>query len=195
MLKTAFNFHLRHEDIKITELKDVPLDFDVRKNCLEKEYLYRIEADLGDSLYDPIQQHKLVYSIRAKLDCESMLKAMNLFVGTHNFYNFTTRNPSLIDESFRFIRKINEVYLNEEKVLMDSQKERNIQRISLGFKGPGFLTYQIRYMVNAIREIGEGSSTLENIKEALCVEVGKGTEVARKTAPAKGLFLKNVIFK
>lgn len=183
------NYHLRYEDIKINDIKEVPLDFDVRKQCLEKEYIYRIEAGLGDSIYHPIQQHKLVYSVSSSLNVIDMKMALNSFLGVHNFYNFTVRNNKLKSEKFRYIRKINEVYLEE------NNEERNLQKIIIGFKGHGFLTYQIRYMVSALKDVGEGNYPIQNIAKALDCNENDNPDIGRKAAPAKGLFLKNVIFK
>lgn len=166
------------------------MSFDVRKECLEKEYVYKIEANLGDSLWDPLQQYKLVYSVANKLDVDRIRKAADIFKGTHNFYNFTVRNHKMKHETFRYMRTINEIYL-EEKI----SPVNNIQKLSIGFKGPGFLTYQIRYMTNALKEIGEGSYSPEILYEAFNVNSEKETEIGRKPAPGKGLFLKNVIFK
>lgn len=180
---------MRYEDIKILELKEVSLDFDVRKECIEKEYIYKIEADLGELIFEPLQQYKLVYSIAAKLDLEKIRNAMNILVGTHNFYNFTVRNSKMKHEYFRYIRKINDIYLHEEL-----SEDKNIQKIVIGFKGPGFLTYQIRYMVNALKEIGEGNYSIENLAEALN-NLEKDPDIGRKPAPAKALFLKNVVFR
>jgi len=171
----------------------VSLDFDVRKQCLEKEYVYKIEAGLGDALWNPIQQHKLVYSINSRLDTLEMKKGLQEFLGLHNFYNFTIRNQTIKHETFRFMRNINEIYLVEEK--SEKEEEKNIQKIILGFKAKGFLTYQIRYMVNALKDVGEGNYSIENIRNALNVEENHEPEIGRRTAPAKGLFLKNVIFK
>lgn len=172
------------------ELKEVALSFDVRKECLEKEYVYKIEANMGDSMWNPLQQYKLVDSVANKLDVDRMKKAADILKGTHNFYNFTVRNRKMKHETFRYMRTINEIYF-EEKI----NAINNIQKILIGFKARGFLTYQIRYMTSALKEIGEGIYSPEILYEAFQVDCEKEIEIARKPAPAKGLFLKNVIFK
>ena len=184
------NYHLRYEDIKVEELRKVPITFNVQRQCIEKEYIYRIEAGLGESLWNPIQQHKLVYSVAPKLDVGLMKEAISEFEGIHNFYHFTVRTPEFKFQSRRFIRKINEIYLLEK-----IEGETGNQSIELGFKAKGFLTYQIRYMVNAIKDVGQGNYPVEAVREALKVrEEVTEPEIGRRPAPAKGLFLKNVVF-
>ena len=196
ILLKALNYHLRHEDIKINEIKEVSLDFNIKRESLEKEYIYKIEAGVGDGiLNNPIQQHKLVYSISPALNINDMRTTLNCFVGTHNFINFTSRNQELRRDSYKYFRKINEVYLKDE--IVKNFNEQDIQSIMIGFKGSGFLTYQIRYMITALTNVGAGIWHIGKIQEALKVEEeeGKDDKIMKIPAPSKGLFLNNVTFQ
>ncbi len=56
----------------------------------QREYVYRVEANLGN-VFDFIQQRrKLVWSMKEILDLEKVQAASQVFVGTHDFKHFTS---------------------------------------------------------------------------------------------------------
>ena len=67
----------------------------------QREYVYRIESNLGN-VFDFIQQRrKLVWSMRENLDLEKLQAASQVFVGTHDFKHFTSTNV-LVNKVFFF---------------------------------------------------------------------------------------------
>ena len=115
-----------------------------------------------------------------KIDLSLLKKALDIFVGTHDFTAFCAADT----ESPSKVRTINSITL-------EYVPEWRAYRITI--IGPSFLRYMIRRMVGAaIKVATTDSMTLEYIQEILD---SKNPNNPLPTAPAKGLTLHEVIYK
>jgi len=161
--------------IYIKKVEKVNNDFHARFDVRAKEYIYKI--NMGE--YDPIQKD-YVYQCNQKLDLVEMERAMKYLEGTHDFKSFSKAD----EEKEDFVRTI--VQTNLIRNLKD------VNKITLTFLGTGFLRYQVRNMVGLLLEIGLGKRSGEDVIDILkaCDRRKAGI-----TAPAEGLYLKDVFYK
>ena len=159
------------DDIKIISFEKVDDDFHARYNAKEKIYEYRILLTNKDPL-----SFDLAYIYPMELDIELFKQALDKFVGTHNYQDFTSKEE---DES-NFVRNIYSI---------DVTKENDLVRIV--FKGNGFMRYQIRNMIGAAINVANGKEKLEFIDKHLD---SKNREIIAYKAPASGLYLVDVIY-
>ena len=162
------------EDIYVKNIDMVDDDFHSRFDAIGKEYVYII--NIGE--YNPIERN-YVYQYCKKLDIFSIERGLKYLVGTHNFKSFVKTDEEIVD----YVRTI-----SETTIVRDS---KDFNKIIITFVGTGFLRYMVRNMVGLLIEIGEGKRKPEDIIEILKHENRKK---AGKTAPACGLYLKNVFY-
>lgn len=158
------------EDIAVLSVKEVPMRFHSRLNATEKTYLYRIYRS---EIPNPFIR-KYTVTITEELDIEKMRMAAEFLIGEHDFKSFC----SLKKSKKSTIRTLYSITIEEiEKEL----------RISV--KGNGFLYHMVRIIIGTLLEVGTGKKKPEEIEQIL--EKGE-RQAAGKTAPAHGLFLKEV---
>lgn len=162
---------LTNDDIYIKSIEKVSDNFHARYDVISKEYIYKI--NIGK--YNPLSRN-YVYQYNKDLDIESMRKAINLFLGKHDFKSFST---DTLDKDT--IREIYEVKIT---------KNKNI--ITISFIGNGFLRYMVRNMVGLLIEIGEGKRCIDSVTEILKAKDRKKSGIK---APGMGLYLKCVKYK
>lgn len=169
-LKKALN-SLLPSDIYVREIMNVPLEFHARFNVLKKEYVYKI--NIGD--YDPFSRN-YIYQYNKNLDVDKMRLAIQYFKGKHNFKSFVKTDDAIIDY---------------EREIYDIKIEVQNNIILISFIGNGFLRYMVRNMVGTLISVGEGKTNPEEIEKILALQ---DRTKAKKTAPACGLYLKNVYY-
>lgn len=162
------------EDIYVKSIKEVSDDFHARFNAIGKEYIYII--NMGE--YNPLERN-YVYQYGKRLDLSAMERGLKYLEGEHNFKSFTKSNDEIED----YVRKI-----SQTSIVRDS---KDMNKIIITFVGTGFLRYMVRNMVGLIIEIGEGKRKPEDIIRILKEE---DRTLAGKTAPACGLYLRNVFY-
>lgn len=169
-LKRALNSNLP-SDIHVFDTKVVDDDFHARYMVKEKEYQYFL--NMGE--YNPIKRD-YEYQYCKKLDVLEMKKAINYFVGEHNFKSFTPNK----DIRNNYVRKISfaDIHCDNDIVIFT-------------FRGNGFLKYQIRNMVGFLIKVGEHKKKKEDISLIL---LRKDRRYASITAHAEGLYLTKVIY-
>lgn len=169
-LKKALN-SLLPDDIYVKSVLIVSSSFHARFNVLKKEYIYKI--NFGE--FDPFSRN-YIYQYNRELNINEMLCAIEYFKGKHNFKSFTKSTTEIVD----YEREIYDASISVQN---------NIMMIS--FIGNGFLRYMVRNMVGTLISVGEGKTRPEEIPEIFKCEDRKK---AKKTAPANGLYLKNVYY-
>ena len=162
------------DDVYVKKVQVVNDDFHARFNAIGKEYIYKI--NMGE--YDPIERN-YCYQYCSKLDLAAMERGLKYLEGEHNFKSFTKSDDEIVD----YVRKISQTALDRDS--------KDINKITITFVGTGFLRYMVRNMVGLLIEIGEGKRRPEDIMEIFRCE---DRTMAGKTAPACGLYLRNVFY-
>ncbi len=161
------------DDIKIISFTKVDDDFHARYNATRKIYEYRILLTNKDPL-----SYDLAYIYPMELNINLFKEALNKFVGTHNYQDFTSKE----EDEGGFIRTIYRI---------DVIKENDLLRVV--FNGNGFMRYQIRNMIGSAINVANGKEPLEFIDNHL-KEGKEKREIIAYKAPASGLYLVDVIY-
>lgn len=167
-LKGALNSYLL-DDIYINDVKEVSSDFHARYMVKSKTYEYKINIKTFNPL---LRTH--VYQYCKPLDISNMEKALQYFVGTHDFTTFTCAEDKREDK----VRTIYNASINNKDGI-----------IIITFEGKGFLKYQIRNMVGTLIKVGENKLYPDIIPQLL---EKKDRRSAFLCAPAEGLTLINI---
>ena len=162
------------DDIKIISFTKVDDDFHARYNAKRKIYEYRILLTNKDPL-----SFDLAYIYPMDLNIDLFKEALNKFVGTHNYQDFTSKE----EDEGNFIRTIYSI---------DIIKENDLLRVV--FNGNGFMRYQIRNMIGAAISVASGKESISFIESHLKEDKTKREIIAYK-APASGLYLVDVLYE
>ena len=156
--------------VRILEAEETYPEFNARKSALSKTYRYQIyNAPIISPLIEDFYAH-----IKYKIDYEKMVSASEYFLGEHDFLGFTASKNS----TKTTVRKI-----------FDIKWEKDKNSIYFEVTGNGFLMKMVRNMVGTLLEIGAAKKEMELIN---IIFQNKDRKLAGATAPAKGLFLKEV---
>lgn len=163
------------EDIRILSIEPVDANFHARYSARAKIYHYYLHTE---RYIDPFKRLYRTH-IRHKMDSEKLRRALNLFVGTHDFTSFANQatEGSAAKNPIKTITRI------------DLKKEPGGYRIE--FEGEGFLYKMVRNLVGAALEVASGKMSPEEIALLL---TAKDRRLAPKTAPPQGLFLYKVLY-
>ena len=169
-LKYAVN-RLLPKDIKVLDFSEVDLKFDPKIDAIKKEYEYRIYIGEMTPLYK--DSAEIFYE---KLDLKKMIECKKLFLGKHNFKNYTVNK----EDSKKFIREI---------YSLDIKKEKDM--IFINIVGSGFMRYMVRFIVGDLVLCATGKIDENGIKEKL--EGKEHKQKICKVSP-QGLYLKKVVY-
>ena len=167
-LKMALN-SLIPNDIYVKKVEEVGSDFHARYNVKSKEYIYKI--NLGE--YNPIEKD-YIYQYGKSLDIKSMEEAISYFIGMHNFKSLVAAD---------------DIRDNYDREIISASMNIDNNILTISFVGTGFLRYMVRNMVGLLIEIGEGK---REPKDVLTILEKEDRKASGKTAPACGLYLKEV---
>lgn len=159
-------------DIVLVDLKEVDENFHARFSAKGKTYLYKIE---NKNYFDPFNEN-LAYQLKTKLDLEAMEEASKVFIGEHNFQNFTSKE----EDDNNFVRNISKIAISEDEKF-----------INIELTGNGFMRYMVRMIVGNLIQVGLGKLTKEEIEKNLNSNIRKPSSFK---APSEGLYLKEVLY-
>ncbi|TKB23631.1 tRNA pseudouridine(38-40) synthase TruA [Desulfopila sp. IMCC35006] len=165
--------------IRILDAVQVSPDFHARFSAIGKRYQYIIYTG---SILPP---HLRLYSVHvtAKLDLSTINNCLPLLEGTHDFSSF--ENSGSRDKSNcsgrGAVRTIHQAKLIQQTPDM----------LIFQFIGDGFLRNMVRNLVGTLLDVGRKKLTVEEFSTIL---QAKDRTRAGATAPAHGLFLKEVLY-
>ncbi|WP_057737882.1 tRNA pseudouridine(38-40) synthase TruA [Liquorilactobacillus uvarum] len=162
-------------DIEILDAKRVAPTFHARFTTHGKRYLYRVS--LG-RFVDPFKRFYTGH-YKYPLSIELMEEALPDVIGTHDFSSFVASGS----QTKSHVRTIYDATVKQD---CDNRE------IIFEFYGNGFLYNQVRIMVAALLEIGNGKRPIHDFLRLYKV---KDRNQCRATAPASGLYLKKVYYK
>lgn len=165
--------------IRILSVRDCDQNFHARYSARGKRYQYFIYTG---RIHPP---HLRLYSVHisSELNFEEIKNCLKQLEGTHDFSSF--ENSGSRDKSISSgrgaVRTIGKAELIEE---YPSQP-------MFQFTGDGFLRNMVRNIVGTLLEVGRGKLSADEFSQIL---KAKDRTKAAATAPAHGLFLKEVIY-
>lgn len=160
-------------DIRIIKAYEKDMKFHSRYNALGKIYEYKILNSLVGTALD----RDRVWNISRELDKDKMEKVLKHFIGTYDFTAFSSVHSSVKDK-VRTINGLDMTNIDNEFFIFT-------------IEGTGFLYNMVRIIVGTIVDVGLGRLMPDDIPEIIN---SKDRKKAGKTAPAKGLYLKEVLY-
>ena len=162
-------------DVRVVDAEVMAADFHARFSATGKVYDYRI---VSGRFVSPFVR-RYVWHVVSALDVAAMQKAAGALIGTHDFAAFqAARSP--VRSSVRTIRRIDW-----------SGAATSEDPLTMQVEGDGFLRHMVRTMAGTLVDIGAGRWP----PAAMAGILKDGSRVgAGVTAPASGLFLRQVLY-
>jgi len=166
-------------DIRILDAAEVDPDFHARRSARAKTYWYNLT---NGPVQLPTERLYWAHSF-TKLDFGAMEAGLVYVTGTHDFSSFEGSGSR--DPEFGERGALRTIIKAEIKRMGDGNYFRFI------ITGDGFLRHMVRNIVGTMLEVGQGR--LPAIEVAEILKAGDRT-AAGPTAPARGLFLKEIFY-
>lgn len=170
-LPAALNANLP-PDIRCFGAEEAPEDFNALFSAKRKVYTYYIDCA---PVYDPLRL-RYCHSVRGRLDLEAMRAAAAHFCGVHDFYGFSSSGRS----TKTTVRRMYSAGVEEKEGF-----------IALRLEAEGFLYNMARIIAGTLIFCGLGRIAPGDIPGII---LSRDRRLAGPTAPAKGLFLTEVIY-
>ena len=173
------------EDIRIMDSREVTADFHPRYRDSQKTYQYHIQ---NRRFPDPTKA-RYAHLVTAPLDVEAMDRAGTYLVGTHDFTSFCASGT----QAKSMVRTVTglKVSTTAEPVRVYDLAWGIGQDITIEVRGTGFLYNMVRIIAGTLIRVGLGVYPPEHVEEIL---KARNRYAAGETAPAKGLFLKEILY-
>jgi tRNA pseudouridine(38-40) synthase len=174
----------KHDPLAIVSMERAPQGFHARHSVRRRVYLYRILNRIAPPVFDAGQH----WHIDRHLDVDAMASAaIAELVGERDFGSAADRRIA------RMVRRDGESATM--RTLDDLRVVRQEDEVHLWFVGNSFLRHSLRYMVSALRLVGQGHWGEEDLR----LFMSKGFDQRRaaerlrpELAPAQGLTLWNI---
>jgi tRNA pseudouridine38-40 synthase len=170
-IKNYLNKYLP-QDITISEVNSVHDRFHSRYNAKDKTYLYKI---WNEDYPNPFMR-KYSMHVEKKLNTETMKKAAQHFIGSHDFTTFSnakSKKKSMVREIYAIDIKSNAGF------------------IEIRVRGNGFLYNMVRKMVGILTEVGLGRLAADDIPTIIH---SKERSHVNYMADPGGLYLEQISF-
>jgi tRNA pseudouridine38-40 synthase len=168
-------------DIRAKSVEEIDADFNIIQHSKIKEYHYYFS--FGEKSH-PFNA-PFIINLGKHLDISLMQEAVKEFIGTHNFKRYATK-PT---QNTIFEREIINATIEKNTRFTDKHTPDNTYVFKVSSKG--FLRYQVRLMMAALIDVGNGSYTVDDIRNSL---INFNNEPMKHNAPSSGLNLHKVTF-
>ncbi|CAJ1051629.1 tRNA pseudouridine synthase-like 1 isoform X1 [Xyrichtys novacula] len=193
VLVEALNFHLRTEQIRVTNVHHVPDDFHARFRAQSRTYVYRIALGAHHHTLFPLTDSDYCWGLHnTHLDVEAMREGAALLVGVHDFSSFRAVNSDLPWKNP--VKTLDVASIQPGGSFSQAHFHREIPFWELTFTSRSFLYKQVRRMVGALVAVGQGRLSVPQLKEILELRDSLAYPQGL-AAPARGLFLTRVDYR
>ncbi|WP_125707035.1 tRNA pseudouridine(38-40) synthase TruA [Companilactobacillus zhongbaensis] len=162
-------------DVIVKDSEIVAEDFHARFGVVKKTYQYRVDCGHYTDPFKRFYTGHYPYSF----EVNKIQTALDDLVGEHDFSSFAA-SGGVIENKVRTIYQATVEYSPTNNELI------------FEFTGNGFLYNMVRILVATLLEIGNGRRPEHDLLRLFKV---KNRQEARGTAPASGLYLKEVFYK
>ncbi len=163
---------LLSKHVRLLALYFVSNSFHPRYNALKKHYRYRIYNGAILSVFDVDR----VTLIKDEIDVSKLKATLNLFIGQHNFFNFTSKE----EDKNHYVRTIFNIEVKNTNSYID-----------IDLYGDGFMRYMIRMIIGTSLQVTLGKEEESYILERLDHEEKNKTMY---NSEASGLYLMEVYY-
>lgn len=161
------------KDIRFVAAEYIDNDFHARYSATGKTYVYKW---LLSTIQSPFERNYSVHLINWRPNVDKMQEATKYIIGTHDFTSFCS-SKTATNNRVRTVRHLTVEQHGEELIVT--------------IEGDGFLYNMIRTIAGMLLAVGIGWNEPEDVREILAA---KDRKKAGKTAPAHGLYLKEVTY-
>ncbi len=170
-IPNALNSHLP-DDVRVFNAEIAEEDFHASDSAVKKRYVYQIlNREFDDAFLT-----KYAWHYRYKLNISDMQKAAEAFLGEHDFIGFASSGFTVKTT----VRTIYSLDITENNGL-----------ITLDITGNGFLYNMVRIIAGTLVYVGSGKIDAGDTADIIASRDRKRAGI---TAPAKGLFLREVFY-
>lgn len=162
------------EDVRIIASQDMLEGFHARFNSLGKTYEYKIDTRKNPDIFS----RKYAYILKESLNISNMREGLKYIIGEKDFACFQSAGGNPTDSTIKTIYGIQII-------------EKSNDEISIEVTGSGFLYNMVRIIVGTLIDVGKGKKAPEEIIDII---ESKKRENAGPTAPACGLYLKEIYY-
>ena len=159
------------EDIRVIKSFEVAADFNSRFSAKSKTYEYRVVNGRPLSVFEKNRYAEFNYT----LDFDKLKMACDKIIGEHDFKSFMASKSNIKENTVRTVYNFG--------------FERQGDHIIFTIKGNGFLYNMVRIIVGTVLDIARGQLDISAIDQMFS---GSQRSKGGKTAPAEGLYLKEV---
>lgn len=171
-VRDAINFYLKKMPVSVLGCEAADGNFHARFDAVGRVYRYRII-----NRRSPLALNRgYRWWVPTPLDAHAMDRAAKVFLGVHDFTTFR----AAICQSKSPVKSVD---------VLDV--ERQGDEISIRAEARSFLHHQVRNFVGALKLVGEGKWTADDVRAALAA---RNRCAGGPTAPAHGLYLVKVIY-
>lgn len=160
--------------IRITEVREMPMDFHARFDSKGKTYIYKIR----NSEQVDVFRRNYCYEIAKPLDLKAMKLAGEQIVGTHDFKCFQASGGTERETTVRTVYRLD---------IAESDDD-----IQIRITGDGFLYNMVRIITGTLVEVGMGK--IHPMALTSIIESGD-RQNAGHTAPPQGLYLGEIYYE
>ncbi len=157
-------------DIRVHDVSEVSMEFHARYSAKSKTYMYCIHTAPCHSPFHARYAWHYPYPLNAA----SMNETVKLIIGEHDFSAF---------------KKMDEKYRSPVRKIKRAGVKRRNNFVYVMLEATGFLRYMVRNIVGTLVLVGSGKISADRFGEILD---SRDRRNAGPTAPAKGLFLRNI---
>ena len=165
--------------IRILDALQVGPEFHARFSAIGKRYQYFVYTGII------LPPHRRLYSVHvtAQLNLSAIQNCLQLLEGVHDFSSF--ENSGSRDKNNRTGR-------GAVRTIYQADLIQQPSTLIFQFIGDGFLRNMVRNLMGTLLEVGRGKLS---VAEFSAILQAKNRSMAGATAPAHGLFLKEVLYE
>lgn len=160
--------------IRITDVREMPLDFHARFDAKGKTYIYRLYNSPDADVF----RRNYCYRIGQPLDIGAMRAAAGRIEGTHDFRCFQASGG---EERLTTVRTIYKAEIRSDG-----------KNVDIVVTGDGFLYNMVRIITGTLVETGLGKKDPASLEDII---KGGDRQNAGHTAPPQGLYLAQVYYE
>lgn len=162
-------------DIRVLHVTRIHRQFDPIREALGKRYRYR----LNDQPVHSVFASRYAWHVRQPLNVDHMQRAGQLLLGQHDFASFQAAGSPRATT----IRIMHD--------LLVTRDAREPEFVHIEAEANGFLYRMMRNIVGVLVDVGHGELDPQDV---LSILEARNRKLARRTAPAHGLYLLHVRF-
>ena len=176
-IKDALNSVLP-QDIAVTDVKSVSLDFHPRFDARERVYRYVVCNDHNKHVFGQMNFYRYQY----KLNLSMMREGAGYLIGKHDFSSFQCKKTANENP----VRTIKRISISRKDFSSSNFLKLRRKAVVFEVAANAFLYNMVRIIVGTLLDIGRGRIEPQNVKKILA---GRDRSLAGETVPACGLCL------